>query len=238
MLKFSYLPVRKNVYSRCNQPIKYLVIHDTGNTSRGAGARNHRNYVGSNLRGASAHYFVDDKEICQFVGDSKSAGAVGDGHGKYGITNANSLSIEMCINSDGDYSKTYRNTLELAKTLMKKFNISIDRVVRHYDASRKTCPGHMSKNNWAKWWQFKEDLKKPMELKIDLSKDSVAVPIKQEKEKAMTDWEKDYAAEYQEAVSLGITDGQNPDKAVTRKEAAVMALRALKVSKGENVKKN
>ena len=172
-MKFLFRPIRRNYRSRGKVGIKYLVIHDTGNSSRGAGALAHRNYVENNKRGASAHYFVDDKVIVQYVGDSLSAGSVGDGKGKYGITNANSLSIEMCINSDADYTKTYKNTLELTKNLMRKFNIPIDRVVRHYDASRKNCPGHMSKNNWKAWWQFKEDIKKPIEWQIDLSKDSV-----------------------------------------------------------------
>lgn len=171
-MKFLFRPIKRNFRSRKKTPIKYLVIHDTGNSNKGAGALNHRNYVENNKRGASAHYFVDDKVIVQFVGDSLSAGSVGDGKGKYGITNANSLSIEMCINSDADYAKTYKNTVELTKNLMKKFNIPIDRVVRHYDASRKSCPNHMRQNNWSKWWKFKEDIQKPIEWQIDLSKDS------------------------------------------------------------------
>lgn len=171
-MKFLFRPIKRNVYSRKGNSIKYLVIHDTGNANKGAGALAHRNYVENNARGASAHYFVDDKVIVQYVGDSLSAGSVGDGKGKYGITNANSLSIEMCINSDADYAKTYKNTVELTKNLMKKFNIPIDRVVRHYDASRKSCPNHMKQNNWSKWWKFKEDIQKPIEWQIDLSKDS------------------------------------------------------------------
>lgn len=172
-MRFLFKPIRRNVYSRRGNSIRYLVIHDTGNPNKGAGALNHRNYVENNKRGASAHYFVDDKVIVQYVGDSLSAGSVGDGRGRYGITNANSLSIEMCINSDADYSKTYKNTVELTKNLMKKFNIPIDRVVRHYDASRKSCPNHMRQNNWSKWWKFKEDIQKPIEWQIDLSKDCV-----------------------------------------------------------------
>lgn len=172
-MKFLFRPIKRNVYSRKGNSIKYLVIHDTGNPNKGAGALNHRNYVENNKRGASAHYFVDDKVIVQYVGDSLSAGSVGDGKGKYGITNANSLSVEMCINSDADYAKTYKNTIELTKNLMRKFNIPIDRVVRHYDASRKNCPGHMSKNSWNAWWKFKEDIKTPIGWQIDLSKDSV-----------------------------------------------------------------
>ena len=172
-MRFLFRPIKRNIYSRRGNSIRYLVIHDTGNPNRGAGALAHRNYVENNKRGASAHYFVDDKVIVQFVGDSLSAGSVGDGKGKYGITNANSLSIEMCINSDADYAKTYENTVELTKNLMKKFNIPIDRVVRHYDASRKSCPNHMRQNNWSKWWKFKEDIQTPIEWQIDLSKDSV-----------------------------------------------------------------
>lgn len=172
-MKFLFRPIKRNIYSRRGNSIRYLVIHDTGNPNKGAGALAHRNYVENNKRGASAHYFVDDKVIVQYVGDSLSAGSVGDGKGKYGITNANSLSIEMCINSDADYAKTYENTVELTKNLMKKFNIPIDRVVRHYDASRKSCPNHMRQNNWSKWWKFKEDIQTPIEWQIDLSKDSV-----------------------------------------------------------------
>ncbi|WP_138158786.1 peptidoglycan recognition protein family protein [Peptoniphilus catoniae] len=219
-MKFRYRPIKRNTYTRGKNPeILYLVIHDTGNTNVGANAINHRNYVENNKRGASAHYFVDDTGIVQYVGDSLAAGAVGDGNGKYGIRNRNSLSIEMCINSDGDYSKMYKNTVELAKNLMKKFNIPIERVVRHYDASRKSCPSHMRANNWSKWWQFKEDIKKPIEWKIDLSKDS---EFGKEEDK-VTDFDK----EYQEAINKKITDGTRPDDTITRKEAAVMILRAI-----------
>ncbi len=171
-MRFLYRPIKRNFRSRGKVGIKYLVIHDTGNPNKGAGALNHRNYVENNTRGASAHYFVDDKVIVQYVGDSLAAGSVGDGKGRYGITNSNSLSIEMCINSDANYAKTYKNTVELTKNIMKKFNIPIDRVVRHYDASRKNCPGHMRQNNWSKWWKFKKDIQKPIEWQIDLSKDS------------------------------------------------------------------
>lgn len=81
-----------------------------------------------------------------------------DGSGKYGITNYNSIGIELCVNSDGDYNKAFDNTIKLTKMLMKKYNIPASRVVRHYDASRKMCPYSMSSNNWAKWNQFKNSL--------------------------------------------------------------------------------
>ena len=45
-----------------------------------------------------------------------------------------------------------------SKDLMKKYNISINNVVRHYDASRKKCPKSFMKNNWCKWYEFKRTL--------------------------------------------------------------------------------
>lgn len=144
---------------RSGQPIKYIVIHDTGNTSKGAGANNHYLYFNGGNRQASAHYFVDDTQILQVVEDNNTSWHCGDGKGKYGITNSNSIGIEICINSDGNYDKAVDSTIELTKYLMKKYNIPIENVVRHYDASRKICPATMSKNNWAKWHEFKNRLK-------------------------------------------------------------------------------
>ena len=42
---------------------------------------------------------------------------------------------------------------------MSELNIPIERVVRHFDASRKNCPASMSANNWMEWYKFKEMLK-------------------------------------------------------------------------------
>jgi hypothetical protein len=139
--------------------IKYIVIHDTANKAKGADAEAHYRYFNGGDRGASAHYFVDDHSIVQLVADKNAAWHVGDGKGKYGITNHNSIGIEICINSDGNYEQAVANAVELTRYLMQKYNIPLERVVRHYDASRKNCPGSMSANNWARWYQFKEQLK-------------------------------------------------------------------------------
>lgn len=143
-------------YSNRNSAIKYIVVHDTGNTGVGSNALAHYDYFNACNRGASADYFVDDKAIIQIVDSDKHySWHCGDGEGAYGITNNNSIGIELCINSDGNYDKAYNNTVLLVKYLMKKYNISKDRVVRHYDASRKQCPGTMSNDNWALWNKFK-----------------------------------------------------------------------------------
>jgi N-acetylmuramoyl-L-alanine amidase len=149
LIKYNYSP---------GNDIKYIVIHDTGNKRKGANAYAHYRYFNGGNRRASAHYFIDDKEIIQTVEDNNASWHCGDGKGKYGITNHNSIGVEICVNEDGDYEKAVDNTIDLVKCLMKKYNIPLDRVVRHYDASRKICPRSMSKNNWERWWIFKRKL--------------------------------------------------------------------------------
>ncbi|MTI71098.1 MAG: N-acetylmuramoyl-L-alanine amidase [Firmicutes bacterium] len=159
--------INYNYSSRKGQKIEYIVIHDTGNTKRGAGSEAHFKYFNSGNREASAHYFVDDNKILQLVEDYNSSWNCGDGRGKYGITNRNSIGVEICINEDSDYEKAVRNTLNLVKYLMEKYNISIERVVRHFDASKKICPRSMSYSNWAKWYEFKESLMELSEEKFN-----------------------------------------------------------------------
>ena len=153
-------PIKQIAYNhsnRGNTKIKYIVIHDTGNTSVGANATSHYNYFNGGDRSSSADFFIDDSQIL-CVNDYRKyyTWHCGDGKGKYGITNANSIGVEICINSDGNRQKAIDKTLVLVRELMKELNIPIDMVVRHYDASRKNCPGSMSKNNWAEWYEFKK----------------------------------------------------------------------------------
>lgn len=132
-----------------------IVIHSTGNTSDTA--QNNHDYFAGGDRGASADFFVDDTDIIQIIdSDNYYSWQVGDGHGKYGISNANSVGIEMCGTGGGNISDiTINNTVELTRYLMNYYNIGIDNVVRHYDASRKSCPYQFEQNNWSRWYDFK-----------------------------------------------------------------------------------
>ena len=143
---------------RTQKPV-YIVIHDTGNTGKGANANAHFNYFNGGNRNASADFFVDDSQVLQ-VNDYTHyyTWHCGDGKGKYGITNRNSVGIEICVNSDSNYDVAFCKTVELTKYLMKELNIDIDHVVRHYDASHKNCPASMNKNGWALWDEFKKSL--------------------------------------------------------------------------------
>lgn len=152
--------IKYNRSNRGGTPIRYIVVHDTGNPSRGANATAHYNYFNGGDRSSSADFFVDDTQVlCVNDYYKYYTWHCGDGHGKYGITNRNSVGIEFCINVDSDRDKTLERTAQLVRELMQELNIPIERVVRHYDASRKNCPQSMSGNGWAQWYKFKEKLK-------------------------------------------------------------------------------
>ena len=137
--------------------IEYIVIHYTGNINDTA--KNNADYFYRCNRNSSAHYFVDDNEIYQVVEDYNGAWHVGDGHNRFGINNKNSIGIEMCGTNGGKISeKTVANTLMLVSYLMRKYGINENKVVRHYDASRKDCPSAFHANNWSRWWDFKKRL--------------------------------------------------------------------------------
>ena len=178
------LPIQRkissfNYSSRKGNSVKYIVLHYTGN--KGDTAKNNVDYFYNGNRGASANYFVDDNSIWQLVEEYNSAWSVGDGHGIYGITNRNSISIEMCCNSSGVITeKTEANALELVKYLMLKYNISISNIVRHYDASRKICP-NWSANNWVRWNNFKSKINGNV---------SINKPINQTNKPLIDDWVK------------------------------------------------
>lgn len=129
--------------SKRTQGVKYIVCHyvGSGNSSVGSARANCQYFSGGN-RNASAHYFIDDGSIYEYADPSEYyTWHCGDGHGKYGISNSNSIGIEVCINGNVPYTDAEIDRLTwLVQKLMKDFNVPADRVVRHYDASRKSCP--------------------------------------------------------------------------------------------------
>ena len=99
----------------------------------------------------------------------------------------NTVSIEICstctptsaanVDCHKGWSFTdaaLNNAVKIAKIIMKKYNIPLDRVVRHYDVSGKPCPGIMGwndepirtldgkktgeMNNSKEWFNFKSRL--------------------------------------------------------------------------------
>lgn len=156
MVEYKQISHNISVLDRTSNDIKYIVIHDTGNSRAGADAEMHYRYFNSMNRDSSADIFVDSKKILKTNNYYKFyTWHCGDGQGKYGVTNSNSVGVEMCINSDGNYGSAFELTVWVTQNLMEELGVSPKYVVRHYDASRKICPRTFSEESWKLWQQFK-----------------------------------------------------------------------------------
>lgn len=153
MLPIQKMLIKENHYKY--NDIKYIVIHSTGNYKPTSTALNHYLYFSGGKRGQSAHYFIDKDNIIQIVEDHHGSFHCGDGRGKYGITNTNSIGIEMCVNDMDNIETVIDHTIDLTVYLMKKHNIPLERVVTHHACSLKPCPDIFQANNWTKWVEFK-----------------------------------------------------------------------------------
>ena len=153
--------------ARNEKDVKYIVLHYTaGDGDTGAG---NASYFSNNANlGASAHDFVDDTTVTHSVPYNYTAWSVGGslytdiaktGGGKlYGVAkNANTINIEMCdTHKDGLYAaseKTMENAAILCASLMQRYGIDIDHVIRHFDVTGKYCPAYMMDNQ--AWLKFK-----------------------------------------------------------------------------------
>ncbi|RHK23787.1 hypothetical protein DW074_08500 [Ruminococcus sp. AF46-10NS] len=142
---------KKNCYIGQNKPA-YIVIHETDNWSKGADAKAHATAMKNGNLAGTVHYYVDSKSVYQTLDHSDGAWAVGDGKGKYGITNRNSINIEICVNPETDYYKAVDKAEQLAAQLLKQYGWGTDRLKRHYDASRKNCPRRIQEEG--RWPEF------------------------------------------------------------------------------------
>lgn len=166
-----YKPLQVHVTKSANRQPRYLAIHFTAgsNSNPGRAQSVYNTFVSRN---ASADFCVDDRDIVQFNPDINNyyCWAVGDAKNKYSsggslyriATNKNTISIEICstcspatteaVNTANHIGWSFseaalNNAVKLAKMIMRKYNIPIERVVRHYDISGKLCPGIIGWNN-------------------------------------------------------------------------------------------
>lgn len=130
--------------------IHYIVVHYTA--GKKDTARNNVDAFATHVTKTSAHFFVDEKEVAQSVpveyaawhcgGAKYNNGAPAPFHGK--CYNSNSIGVEMCSRwKDGAFYIPYQTKILAARhvaELMRKYGVSLDHVVRHYDVTGKHCP--------------------------------------------------------------------------------------------------
>lgn len=206
--------------SRPASQIRYLVIHYTGND--GDTAEANAAYYQRTVVKASAHYFVDDAFVFRSVPDLVTAWAVGgkkyDSCGRTGggtlhgdVTNSNSISIELC-GTAGDGSRraseaTLANAAALAAELMRKYEIPLGNVCRHFDVTGKLCPAYMV--DGGEWAAFKDRVARR-------AADNIPAPYARE----AVEWT------VREGIMAGDTDGDLMlMQSVTRQQLAVMLWR-------------
>lgn len=153
-----------NPYSRTGeklQSVKQIVVHWVGNANSTAIAN--RNYFES-LKDkhiyASSHYIIGlNGEIIRCIPENEVAYHAGNR-----TVNRNSIGIENCHPDwEGKFNdKTYNSLVELCTDICKRYNLSIDNIIRHYDVTGKVCPKYYVKNA-SVWAKFKSDVANKIE---------------------------------------------------------------------------
>ena len=237
-----------NQWSRYDTKFEFIVMHYVGAVST---ARNNGQYYGSTPNiGASAHFFVDEREIVASVPLTMAAGHCGvdysggkspywNGKGTYS-TNRRSIGIEMCCKKDANGNwyiepETVTRTVALVKWLMQEFNIPVSNVIRHYDVCWKTCPEPWVRDP-AQWTAFKKRLTE--EDVLDMTKSELTALVTETVRSEMVGqlygdvrdvpdyWEGDI----QRLLDMGVIDGGTPvdknatDVNLSRTEAKMLVI--------------
>lgn len=132
-----------------------VTIHETANTAKGAGAINHANYLKDNAvsLNKSWHYCVDDKIATRSIPEDEVALHSGKVRG-----NCYTVSIEICVNSDGDFKKAVQNAAELTADILKRNRITAKNyktyVYQHNGWSGKDCPHNLRAGKPVSWAFF------------------------------------------------------------------------------------
>lgn len=158
-----------NKYSRPQIPlkeVKKIAVHYVGNPNTSALAN--RNYFENCKEGGryvSSHYIVGLKgEVIQCIPTDEWSYCTNQANGY-------SISIECCHpKSDGVFNdNTYVSLCELCAMLLKKFNLTTDDLIRHYQITGKQCPLHWTPTKYqseavatARWNRFKQDVQTVM----------------------------------------------------------------------------
>ena len=137
-----------NPYSRTGEKLesmKHIVVHWVGNA--GSSALANRNYFES-LKDkkiyASSQYIIGlDGEIIRCIPENEVAYHAGNR-----TINRNSIGIEICHSDwNGKFSdSTYNSLVELCADICKRYQLTANAMIRHYDVTGKDCPRYYVEN--------------------------------------------------------------------------------------------
>lgn len=214
--------------SRGPSDIRYLVIHFTAND--GDSAKNNADYFAREAPGASAHFFVDEREIWQSVQEKDIAWHCGT-RGMYFhpyCRNANSLGVELCSRKRGEKyyftPETVKNAQQFVRSLMKRYGIPTENVVRHYDVTHKNCPAPFVEDAGA-WQKFKAGLMEQAK-EDNMTEKQVKQLIEQSKtvfdtEEAVPEWGR---ATIEKLTKRGLLRGEDGKLALTEEMLRVFVV--------------
>jgi N-acetylmuramoyl-L-alanine amidase CwlA len=186
----------RNRPGRAN-PMNFVTVHETGNTRAGANARAHASFLNNPNTTVSYHYSVDDAETVQHLPENEDGFHAGDGGGN---GNRQSIGIEICVNSDGNFQKAIDRTVTLVADICKRHNIPIENIRQHFDWSRKNCPQNIRAARPHNWETFINKVRAAMSENDSPS----APPVPNH---TPSDWAK---AAWEWGIANKITDGTNP----------------------------
>ena len=144
---------------------KYITVHNTANTAKGAGAAMHSRWLKTtpDLL-AGYHYTVDSVEAYWHLPLNEFGWHAGDGQN--GTGNRQSIGIEIAENSDGDIRQAELNAAWLVAKLIKEVPTLLSFpscIKQHYDWSKKDCPRVLraKPGGWEEFLKQVENFLKP-----------------------------------------------------------------------------
>ncbi len=161
-------------YGGKRRQTRYIVVHYTAN--RGDTAKNNVDYFAREVVRTSAHFFVDENAVWASVPENYVAwhcGAKRYRHPK--CRNANSIGVEICMNDRAGNLRTgsIEQAAQLVRLLMKRYQIPVERVIRHHDVTGKLCPAPMVQDD-ALWRAFRERLEEEISVRYKYYEDMPA----------------------------------------------------------------
>jgi N-acetylmuramoyl-L-alanine amidase len=202
------------------------VLHDTGNS--GSTAANNVSYFKrtANEQSASAHTFIDDKEIIECIPTDEKAW-----HVLYNVTTDNNLygddandvaiGVELCFGGAISFAEAYERYVWYCAYISYKFGFPPSKWIGHekLDPARKTDPTNALRRYGKTYEGLLTDIIKEYEecTKVEV-KEVEQMEVKRA-ELPVSDWAK---TEWEKAVQNGYFDGSAPQDYLTREQAAAI----------------